>query len=346
MRYNIVFHPSWWHRNAGIDFSARFFLDPEYRIQADQTMRRVLYERFGSCGLGEEDPQPRPILGSDMLACGYLSSLIMGCGVEFAPDDAPQVLCANLSEEQALALQMPDFDTNPVWQNIQYQLDWLREKFGWVDTCIDFNGVQNLAMDLRGQDLFLDYYDEDSPAQNLLEVSYRVTRELCRRFKAYSPCISGGVSNICKNVLPEVVLHSNCSVEMISQQTYEQWLLPYEIKLAEEFPVYGIHHCGQSMEHVVEGYAKTPNLRLVEVGAFSDLEACVRALPETTLINARYSPVRLAQVTEQELYRELKTMTEILPGKRLSISCVGIDDSVSDERILQFCSFCRELLKD
>lgn len=346
MRYNIVFHPSWWHRNAGIDFSARFFQDPEYRIQADMTMRRVLHERFGCVGLGEADPQPRPIIGSDMLACGYLSSQIMGCPVEFAPDDAPQVLCANLTEEEAFALEVPDFDTNPVWQGIRKQLDWLQEKFGWVDTSVDFNGIQNLAMDLRGQDLFLDYYDEDSPAQHLLEVSYQVTRELCRRFLAYSGCISGGVSNIVKNVMPEVVLHSNCSVEMISQQNYEEWLLPYEIRMAEEFTNYGIHHCGQSMEHVIHGYAKTPNLKMVEVGAFSDLAACVQALPEHVLVNARYSPVRLAQASDEELYDEIKAMTEILPGKRLSVSCVGIDSSVSDERIIRFCSICRELMPD
>ena len=30
--YDITFHPSWWHQNAGIDFSAPFFDDPHCRI--------------------------------------------------------------------------------------------------------------------------------------------------------------------------------------------------------------------------------------------------------------------------------------------------------------------------
>jgi len=260
MRYNVVFHPSWWNQNAGIDFSESFWEDPEVRIESDQKMRRLLYEKFGSVGLGEADPAPRPILGSDMLACGFLSSKILGCEVVFSKDDAPQVICANLDEDAAFALEYPDFDTNPVWQVFQKQMDWMKEKYGWVDTCMDFNGVQNLAMDLRGQELFLDYYDEESSAVHLLDVCYYTTSELCRRLSAYSSCISGGVSNIVKNVLPETVLHSNCSVEMISQQTFEEWLLPYETRLAQEFPVYGIHHCGQTMEHVVGGYAKVPNL--------------------------------------------------------------------------------------
>jgi len=145
-------------------------------------------------------------------------------------------------------------------------------------------------------------------------------------------------------VLPEVLLHSNCSVEMISEQNYIDWLLPYEKKLAEEFPIYGIHHCGQTMEHVVNGYAKVPNLRFVEVGAFSNLAAVAAALDQTVLINARYSPVRLKEATDAELHAELKEIRRIVPGERLSISCVGIDASVPDERIAQFCSYCREFV--
>jgi len=133
MQYNIVFHPSWWHKNAGIDFSESFWNDPEVRIEADMKMRRVLFERFGTFGLGEENPKPRPLIGSDLLACGYLPSQILGCKVVFSKNDAPQVLCAELDEEDALAIPFPDFDKNPVWQGIQRQLDWLQEKYGRVE---------------------------------------------------------------------------------------------------------------------------------------------------------------------------------------------------------------------
>lgn len=346
MRYNLVFHPSWWHANEGIDFSEAFWENPDARIASDIKMRRALHQRFGTYGLGEQNPEPRPLLGSDMLACGYLSSQILGCQVDFAPDDSPEVHCANLDDEAAFALEFPDFDKNSVWQGVQHQLDYLQNRFGRVESYIDFNGIQNLALDLRGTDLFLDYYDEDSPASHLLEVSYLTTRELCRRLSAYTSCLSAGVSNIVKSVLPDVVLHSNCSVEMISEETYTEWLLPFECKLAEEFPVYGIHHCGQSMEHVIHGYAKVPNLCFVEVGAFSDLAAVVAALNSKVLVNARYSPVRLATASDSELRQELSDIVRILPDRRLSISCVGIDSSVPDERVRQFCAYCKELLPE
>lgn len=346
MRYNIVFHPSWWHQHGGIDFSRPFWEEPDIRIAADVAMRRLLYQRFGAYGLGEEKPSPRPLIGSDLLACGFLSSQIMGCRVDFLPDAAPQVHCANLDDDAVFALEAPDFDKNPVWQGVQRQLDYLQSKFGRVETYIDVNGVQNLALDLRGQALFLDYFDEDSPARHLLEVCCRTTLTLCRRLAAYSPCISGGVSNIVEQVLPEVLLHSNCSVEMISERTYEAFLLEHDQHLSQAFPVYGIHHCGQSTEHVIRAYARVANLRLIEVGAFSDLEKVVAALDESVLVNARYSPVRLRQVDATDMHKEIMEMTRILPGRRLSISCVGIDADVPDEQVKQFLAYCRELLPD
>ena len=54
MKYDITFHPSWWHDNGGIDFTQDFFDDPEYRMECDRKMRKTLYEHFGEFGIGEK----------------------------------------------------------------------------------------------------------------------------------------------------------------------------------------------------------------------------------------------------------------------------------------------------
>lgn len=344
LRYEICYHPSWWHKTAGIDFSETFWYDPEARIKADMVMRRVLFEKFGEFGLGEENPQPRPLLGSDHTACGFLFSEMLGCKVLYAADDSPQVICANLDDDEAFALQVPDFDTNPVWQKTQTQLDYLKNTYGSVESHMNLMGVQNIAIDLRGQDIFTDYYDEDSPAQHLLEVACETMLEAGRRLYAYAPHLSAGVTNILKHVAPENYCTSNCTVEMVSQNVYEEFLLPFDNRLADEFTHFGIHHCGRTMEHVVNGYAKVHNLKFVEVGAFSDLKAVADALPQDMLINARYSPVRLANVSYEELRAELEEMAHIVPDERLSISCVGIDASVPEEKVRWFLTICKELL--
>ena len=346
LRYEICFHPSWWHREADIDFSEKFWYDPEYRIQADMTMRRVLFEKFGAYGIGDENPQPRPLIGSDHTACGFLFSEMLGCKVLYSAGDSPQVISADLDDEEAFALQVPDFDNHPRWQSIEKQAAYLQEKYGSVECHLNLMGVQNLAMDLRGQSIFADYYDDESPARHLLDVACETMLEAGRRMYKWSPYLSSGVTNILKHVRPQNYCTSNCTVEMVSQATYEEFLLEYDNRLSAEFTDFGIHHCGKTMEHVVKGYAKVNNLTFVEVGAFSDLAAVRDALPEDMLINARYSPVRLAAVSDAELRQELEEMVRIVPGKRLSISCVGIDSSVPEEKIRLFLEICKEILED
>ncbi len=51
---DVVFHPSWWHRHAGIDFDEGFFYDARRRVEDERRMDQVLYERFGDLGLGED----------------------------------------------------------------------------------------------------------------------------------------------------------------------------------------------------------------------------------------------------------------------------------------------------
>ena len=346
LRYDICFHPDWWHKRAGIDFSRVFWENAAYRMEADVLMRKTMFECFGAFGLGEKDPAPRPLVGSDYTACGFLLSEMLGCRVVYAPDDAPQVLCAELDDEQALQLKVPDFDASEPWIRQEEQMRALMKEYGRVECHLNLMGVQNIALDHRGQELFQDYYDEDSPAENLLNVSYQTMAEACRRLKRYSPYISGGVTNVISRVCPEVTLTSNCTVEMTSLSIYEHFLLKYDCLLAREFAPFGIHHCGQTMEHVVEGYAKVPNVTFAEVGAFSDLEKVKNALPDTVRLNARFSPVRLGEASPEEIRAEVADMARIVPGPRLSISCAGIDSSVPDEKICAFLEACRNALAD
>ena len=74
---DITFHPSWWNKHTGIEFDEKFWFDAAYRVEADRQMRRTLYERFGDFGLGERDPAARPILFSDLLACGIKGEFII-----------------------------------------------------------------------------------------------------------------------------------------------------------------------------------------------------------------------------------------------------------------------------
>jgi len=340
---DVTFHPRWWHKNSNVSFNEKFFFDVDYRIEADIRMRKTLFEKFGDLGLGEEDPEPRPILGSDLIASGFLYSEILGCKVRFFDEDPPEILCANLDDETIMNLDVPDLDKCEAWNRIQVQIDRLMKDFGYVYSCINLMGIQNVALDVRGMELFIDYYTNPDLANHLLDVCTRLSLDIGKRLKKVSKELSAGVTSIVKQTIPDVYITSNCTVEMVSLDFYENFLLKYDNILAEEFKPFGIHHCGKTMEHVVEGYAKVKNLSFAEVGAGSDLKS-VRNILRDIHLNARYSPVKLKDVSKEELKRDIyKLAEEGKPLNLLSISCVGIDDSVEDQQIREFIRICREI---
>lgn len=345
IKYDITFHPSWWNKNVDIQFTQDFFDEPEYRMECDVKMRKALYNHFGDLGIGEKSPDKRPILGTDLLAAGYLHSQLMGCDIIYQPDNSPQVICRNLDSEQIREIKAPQLEQSTVWAATQKQIDYLMDKYGRVEPCINLMGVQNIAMDLMGQELFMAYYEDEEAVRGLLHEITQLSVDVGRRFRALSGDISGGVTAIVRQTVPDCYLTSNCSVEMVSLAQYEEFLLPYDVLLAESFGSYGIHHCGQTMEHIVDGYAKVPNLTFAEVGAGSDIAAVRRALPDTHL-NARVSPAKLSDWTAEEITAEVHRLYEEgkdAYGEKLSISCVGIDKNVTDQKIRDFLKSCAAL---
>lgn len=344
MKYDITFHPSWWHANAGVDFTQEFFDDPEYRMECDVRMRRTLYEHFGEYGIGEKEPKKRPLLGTDLLAAGYLLSELMGCEIRYEPDNSPQVVCRNLDEDSIEGIKAPNLDESEVWSRTQKQIDYLKDKYGHVETYVNLMGIQNIAMDLMGQEIMLAYYTAPDEVEVLLEEITKLSIDVGKRFKALSNDISGGVTAIVRQTKPEVYLTSNCSVEMISNDLYERFLLKWDQEMADVFGAFGVHHCGKSMEHVVDGYSKIRGLEFAEVGAFSDMKA-VRAKLPGVFLNARYSPVRLMKATDAEVHEEVAALVRDgrENGGNLSVSCVGIDKNVTDAQILSFLDACRSI---
>lgn len=341
MKYDITFHPSWWYKNAGIHFTQEFFDDPEYRMDCDVKMRKTLYEHFGAYGIGEKDPKKRPLLGTDLLAAGYLHSQLMGCDIVYQKDNSPQVVCKNLDEDSIDNIVAPDLDSSPIWQATQKQIDYLLEHYGRVETYVNLMGIQNIAMDLMGQELMVSYYTAPDELEGLLQEITNLSLEIGRRFKKLSSDVSGGVTAILRQTLPDCYLTSNCSVEMISQDLYEEFLLKYDQQLADVFSVFGIHHCGQTMEHVAQGYKKVKNLQFAEVGAGSDIKTIRQIFPDIHL-NARYSPAQLMSVSKDDLQDQIRQLAEDSAGPGgFSISCVGIDGNVTDKQIIYFLEACK-----
>jgi len=329
----VVFHPHWWHENYGIRFDESFFFDPEVRVEQERRMRQALHDRFGDLGMGERNAQPRPVIGPVHNALGFVVPAILGCQVEFLADASPQVITADMADEQILALEVPDItQTSPMKETIA-MMDALERRFGYLEGDINWEGVQNIALYLRGNQLFVDYYENPALARRLLDVVKRTCLEVASYVRSRTGTTSITVNRTVGSVDPRISLHSNCSVTMISNQMYEEFLLPHEQELANRLQPYGIHHCGNNMEHVVEGFAKVRECDFFDVGWGSDVARCRQALPEAWF-NLRLSPAKLRECSAAEVRADVEELLLASgPLQQASVCCINIDSGTPDEYI-------------
>jgi len=330
----VVFHPDWWHKHAGISFGEDYFFDPETRMAAELKHRQVLFEKFGSVGLGEESSIEKPVMGPVHLAAGFVVSAALGCEIRFNDDNPPEVLPRNMSDDDVMALEVPDVANTWPMNKLLPLMDALEAKYGSVEGDINWQGLLNTALDLRGQSFMMDYYTNPDLVKRLLDVIYETTLETVNLIRKRTGTSSMAVNRVVGVVDPAISMHSNCSVTMISQDTYDEFHLPYELKLANALRPYGIHHCGNDMEKVAESYAKTDPM-LLDVGWGSDIALCREKLPNA-ILSLRIDPVQMNKWTPDDVEREVSRCIEAAgPRDQIAVCCINMDKSVPEENVFK-----------
>jgi uroporphyrinogen-III decarboxylase len=325
----VIFNPNWWYQNYAILFDESFYFDRAARIENDVKMRRALYERFG---LGAPNPQPRPIVGSEHVAGGFVMPALFGCKIRFEVNAAPNPIARDLGTDETLALTAPDVASTWPMNRLIAEMDSLQSEYGCV--CGDFNldGVLNTALHIRGQQLFTDFYEAPALVHHVLSVVTETQIAVATYMRTRTGTLSLSTNRSTVNVDPSIYLHANCSVQMVSPQIYEEFLFPYEKRLQEELAPYGIHHCGDNLHLYAPYYAR---LRVVfcDVGWGSDVARCRRELPNAFL-NLRLSPVRMLQCTAAEIRRDAEQLLAAEGDTRnVGLCCINMDHGTPDENV-------------
>jgi hypothetical protein len=328
----LVFNPNWWHQTAGICFDQSFYLDPQMRIQNDVIMRRVLHQRYGKLGLGESDPQPRPVIGSLFVAGGFIIPALLGAEIWFAPDAAPQPLPLHLKPEQIEHLKKPDFRQTWPMTELIAQMDDLESEWGYVIGDLNTDGLLNAAYHLYGADLFTDFYNAPQRAKYLLELIAGLIVDVATYIRQRTGSCSISVNRMIERIDPSLFLHANCSVPMISPNSYRTMQLPIEKQMAARLQSFGIHHCGDNLQRYASAYAELAPA-FVDVGWGSDVAACCQALPDT-FFNLRLSPVRMLTCAPKEIAADTESLLRAAgPLELAGVCCINMDYGTPDENI-------------
>jgi uroporphyrinogen-III decarboxylase len=328
----LVFNPNWWYQTANISFDRSFYFDPETRIRNDVIMRRVLHERFGKIGLGDPDPQRRPIIGSQHVAGGFVIPALLGAEIQFEKDAAPQPLPMEMDIEQIEAFVKPDFRTTWPMNEFIEQMDALEAEWGYVVGGMNTDGLLNAAYHFYGQDLFLDFYKAPDRVRRLLDMIGELIVDVALYLRQRTGDCSISVNRMVEHVDPQLFFHANCSVQMISPKSYRDIQLPTEKRMAERILPYGIHHCGDNLHKIAPVYAELP-LTMVDVGWGSDVAAVRKALPDAFL-NLRLNPVRMLQATPQEIAADTESLLKAAgPLENAGVCCINMDYGTPDDNI-------------
>jgi len=326
----VVFNPNWWNRNYGISFDEPFYFDKKQRIENDLRMRRALYERYG---IGDANPQPRPIIGSEHVAGGYVVPALLGVPVNFRPAEAPWPSPLNLSREEIMALKAPRMETTWPMDTLIAQMDELEKEFGWVVGDLNTSGILNTALELRGQPLFLDMMEDSEVIEHLFSVVAETQGRVAEYVRSRTGSNSVSTNRSILNYDPGTYLASNCAVQMISPALYERNLLRFECALADRLRPFGIHHCGNNFQKYAKLYAKA-GVVFCDVGWGSDVAQSSKLLPDVFL-NLRLNPVRMLQEDRETIYGDtLKLLAAAGRTSKVGVcECINMDYGTPDEHL-------------
>jgi uroporphyrinogen-III decarboxylase len=320
------FYPDWWLNNYGIGYGKEFYFNASYRVECQAKMQKALYERFGDVGMGNPDPEPRPLITFGMV----MLPTIFGCEIVYMDDALPWAMPLNLSKEACDKLKKPDLPNAYPMKEMMAQIDYLKSKYGRVVGDINTTGVQNLALKLRGDELYIDYFEDSEFSHRLLKFCTECMIDLWR---LVYPITGTGAVDVTPMADPSIYCVPNCTVEQISGDTYEEFGLPYDNMLAEACHPFGVHHCG-SVDQVIDRYAKINHLVFLEAGFGSDFAAARKTLGPDVAFNARISPVLMKNGLTTDVEAAVKdAIDQGAPLRNFSIDTVGLTHGVPDENV-------------
>lgn len=341
----IIFNPKWWHENLGINFDEDFFYNPIRRVEDELKMRNYLSERFEINELGDKNKTRKPVIGPVHLAAGYIIPQLFGCEIKYNIDGPPDIKTLNISDSEVLKLKVPDLSNSIKLDKLFKMIDILEKEYGYVEGDIDWSGVLNHALDIRGQQIFMDMFDNSKISKHIFEIVCETIIDFASYIKKRTGSSSISVNPQTKNFTPKINLHSNCSVAMISNEMYEKHLLEYDVILSKKLQPYGIHHCGDNMQNVIKGYSKIPNVSFFDIGFGSDISKC-RKLLKNSFFNLRLSPVKILKCKKEEVRNDIIRMVEHNGSiENVGICCINMDYKTPDENINAIYETVYELRK-
>ena len=320
LEYNFL--PSWWHANYGLVFGERMVFDPDYRIEAHMFMERTVRERFPGLDIGSENPRPTallPSLGNAAIAAAA------GCEVVFPDDNYPWN--HRLPTDRTETPEVPsDLSTVFPYSEIDRQARYVSRRYGIaVEPLWPTGGVLNNAVIIFGDTVLADLVDLPDVCRQALDYSFGMTRKAVDHNRLHG--------------WRGLLFVGNCTVTMVSPETYQAALLRYDLELHDVVRHIGaefeIHHCGVLGTHA-RAYRSIPQIDFLEVGWTSDIRAALDLFPES-LVQYIVSPVFMKESGPEEVRACASAILDASRGDwhRFSVIAPDLEHGTPEENLYE-----------
>ncbi|MHC4527893.1 MAG: hypothetical protein ACYS29_08450 [Planctomycetota bacterium] len=240
------------------------------------------------------------------------------------------LICAN---RQDLAISAEAAFESDVYKKFERMVESLKAEYGYLLGDVNWGGILNIALDLRGQNLYMDMFDKPNQVQNFLGEIAKVIERFTQTLAKETGSTSISVNRNVRHLEPAVFLHSECSHTMISVDDYKKLLLAYDRQWAGKYRPFGIHFCGTDADRYAEVFAELDGLDFLDVGWGGDVAKLREHLPGTFL-NIRLSPVEMIEQTTAEIEAAVRRLVGESGDLALTgVCCINIDEKVTDDKI-------------
>lgn len=331
LRPEIGFTPKWYHDAVGVNFDRRWHTDPAYRKDTAIAMRKELAHRFPESAIGTIDQENKPLdlLTGTFGACSIAG--MYGVPIRYTRDGWPVCEHYILNPDEIDRLKPINLDTNPFFQDLLAQVDWIAKDQGCVEGYINWQGVLNNAWRLRGEALFTDLFDAPKRCHRLFDCICTTMIEAARRLHERQR--NSGVE-------VDFMTVSNCLVNMVSPEQYRDFLLPLDKRIAEAFSCIGVHNCAWNANPYIDDYTQIPYIGYIDMGQQSDLARAKRVFPHARRA-LMYKPTDLANKSRQNIWEDMKRIARDYAP--CDIVAADIEVGTPDRRVLELLEICDEI---
>ena len=356
MRVSLGFTPKWYRDRLDTDFGEPWHLDPLYRYEQSIHMRQLLEELFPTVDYFKLQLRDGAATGGGSFCpeCATISSvfgimLVSSCyGLQLAyrednwPDAAggahldKEILTDlvargpfDFSRQESIARSLPGGGLTI--KTLFDQMDEIARCWGPIHGYLNYQGILNIALKLRGNDIFMDMYDDPEFVKGLFGHIARTIGDLSKTIQARQR-VSGFDINL--------LSMSNCVMNMVSPRQYENFVLPLDRDLSKDYARFGVHTCNWVIDPYADSLRKLDKMDYIDTGTGSDLGRLKRLFPDTRRA-VLYTPGEAESKSIDELHMDLERIArEYAP---CDIVLADVETTMPDNRINDFLEMAKEL---